>query len=44
VLDLIHAHTEKGMRLAVGQVRGELSKWVEELREELIGIMVQVEK
>ncbi len=43
VLDLIHAHTEKGMRLAVGQVRGELSKWVEELREELIGIMVQVE-
>jgi tRNA modification GTPase len=43
VLDLIHAHTEKGMRLAVDQVRGELSKWVEELREELIGIMVQVE-
>ncbi len=43
VLDLIHARTEKGMQLAVGQVRGELSKWVEELREELVGIMVQVE-
>jgi len=43
VLDLIHARTKKGMQLAVGQVRGELSKWMEELREELIGIMVQVE-
>ncbi len=43
VLDLIHARTEKGMQLAVGQVRGELSKWMVELREELIGIMVQVE-
>ena len=43
VLDLIRARTNKGMRLAVGQVQGELSKWVEELREELIGIMVQVE-
>jgi len=43
VLDLIHARTEKGMQLAVAQVRGELSKWVEELREELVGIMVQVE-
>ncbi len=43
VLDLIHARTKTGMQLAVGQVRGELSKWMEELREELIGIMVQVE-
>jgi len=43
VLDLIHARTKKGLQLAVGQVRGELSKWMEELREELIGIMVQVE-
>ena len=43
VLDLIHARTEKGMGLAVDQVRGELSKWVGELREELIDILVQVE-
>ncbi len=43
VLDLIQARTEKGMRLALGQVRGELSKWVGELREELLEIMVQVE-
>ncbi|MBI4525617.1 MAG: tRNA uridine-5-carboxymethylaminomethyl(34) synthesis GTPase MnmE [Deltaproteobacteria bacterium] len=43
VVDLIRARTEKGMKLAVEQVRGELSKWVEELREELLDIMVQVE-
>jgi tRNA modification GTPase len=43
VLDLIQARTDKGMRLALGQVRGELSKWVEELREELLEILVQVE-
>ena len=43
VLDLIRARTDKGMRLAVGQVRGELSKWVGELREELLDILVQVE-
>ncbi|OGP20521.1 MAG: tRNA uridine-5-carboxymethylaminomethyl(34) synthesis GTPase MnmE [Deltaproteobacteria bacterium GWA2_57_13] len=43
VLDLIRARTEGGMRLALGQVRGELSKWVGELREELLDILVQVE-
>ncbi|MGH7774942.1 MAG: tRNA uridine-5-carboxymethylaminomethyl(34) synthesis GTPase MnmE [Candidatus Binatia bacterium] len=43
VLDLIRARTDKGMRLALGQVRGELSKWVGELREELLDILVQVE-
>ena len=43
VLDLIRAQTDKGMRLALGQVRGELSKWVGELREELLDILVQVE-
>jgi tRNA modification GTPase len=31
------------MRLALGQVQGELSKWVGELREELLDILVQVE-
>jgi len=43
VLDLIRARTDKGMRLALAQVRGELSKWVGELREELLDILVQVE-
>ncbi len=43
VLDLIRARTNKGMQLALGQVRGELSKWVAELREELLDILVHVE-
>jgi tRNA modification GTPase len=43
VLDLIHARTDQGLRLALGQVRGELSKWVGELREELLDVLVQVE-
>ena len=43
VLDLIRARTDKGMRLALGQVQGGLSKWVGELREELLDILVQVE-
>lgn len=43
VLDLIRARTDKGARLALGQVSGEVSKWVGELREELLDILVQVE-
>lgn len=43
VLDLVRARTEAGMRLAFGQVQGELSRWVAELREELLEILVQVE-
>lgn len=43
VLDLIRARTDKGMRQALGQVQGGLSKWVAELREELLDILVQVE-
>lgn len=43
VLDLVRARTDVGMRLAVGQVQGHLSKWVGELREELLDILVQVE-
>ncbi|MFQ5850261.1 MAG: tRNA uridine-5-carboxymethylaminomethyl(34) synthesis GTPase MnmE [Candidatus Binatia bacterium] len=43
VLDLIRARTDKAMRLALGQVQGELSKWVGELREDLLDILVQVE-
>jgi tRNA modification GTPase len=43
VLDLIRARTEKSAELALQQATGELSKWVEELREELLQILVQVE-
>ena len=32
ILDLTQAHTETGMRLAVQQMHGGLSKWVGELR------------
>ncbi|MBI2210344.1 MAG: tRNA uridine-5-carboxymethylaminomethyl(34) synthesis GTPase MnmE [Deltaproteobacteria bacterium] len=43
VLDLIRARTDKGMRLALDQVEGGLSRWVGELREELLDILVQIE-
>lgn len=43
VLDLIRAQTDNGVRLALDQVRGGLSKWVGELREDLLDILVQVE-
>jgi tRNA modification GTPase len=43
VLDLIRAKTEKSATLALGQADGALSQWVDELREELLDILVQVE-
>jgi tRNA modification GTPase len=43
VLDLIRARTDKGVELALGQATGELSKWVDRLREELLAISVQIE-
>jgi len=43
VLDLVRARTQKGVDLALGQARGELSQWVGELREELLDMLVQVE-
>jgi len=43
VLDLIRARTVKGAQLALNQASGELSKYVGELREELLNILVQVE-
>ena len=43
VLDLIRARTDKGLQLAVQNAGGVLSKWVGDLRQELIGILVQVE-
>jgi tRNA modification GTPase len=43
VLDLIEARTDKGAALALDQVSGGLSKWLDALREELLDILVQVE-
>jgi tRNA modification GTPase len=43
VLDLVRSRTAKSARLAVDQARGELAKWVRDLREELLDILVQVE-
>lgn len=43
VLDLIRARTAKGAQLALNQASGELSKYVGELREELLDILVQLE-
>ena len=43
VLDLIHARTAKGAQLALNQAGGELSKFVSELREQLLDVLVQVE-
>lgn len=43
VLDLIRARTDKSAGLALDQAGGALSKWIAELREELLDILVQVE-
>ena len=43
VRDLISARTDKQAELALHQINGELSKWVDELREALLDILVQVE-
>ncbi len=43
VLDLTQARTETGMKLALEQMHGGLSKWVGALREELLDILAEVE-
>jgi tRNA modification GTPase len=43
VLDLIRARTDDGIQLAVQNAEGVLSKWVGDLRQELIDILVQIE-
>lgn len=43
VLDLIAARTEKGVELALSQIKGELSNWIGDLREQLLDILAQVE-
>ena len=43
VHDLIRARTSRSADLALGQTSGALSHWVDDLREELLDILVQVE-
>jgi tRNA modification GTPase len=43
VLDLIRARTDRSAALALDQVSGNLSHWVEELRSELLNLLVQIE-
>jgi len=43
VLDIIQARTEEGLRLAREQLRGRLSQVVQELREELLEVLVPLE-
>jgi len=43
VLDLIVARTEKGADLALSQIKGKLSDWIGDLREQLLDILAQVE-
>ena len=43
VLDLIAARTEKGVDLALSQIKGDLSNWIDDLREQLLDILAQVE-
>ena len=43
VLDLVSARTEKGVDLALSQIKGDLSNWVGDLREALLDILAEVE-
>jgi tRNA modification GTPase len=43
VLDFIAARTEKGADLALSQIKGELSNWIGDLRDQLLDILAQVE-
>jgi tRNA modification GTPase len=43
IFDLTQVRTETGMKIAVQQMRGGLSKWIDLLRQELLDIMAQVE-
>ena len=43
ILDLIRARTSKGVEIALDQANGELSRWVLNLRQEVLAILAQVE-
>jgi tRNA modification GTPase len=43
VLDIIQAKTDEGLRLAESQLRGKLSREIEGLREDLLGLLATIE-
>lgn len=43
VIDIIRAKTEGGLRLAAGQLKGDLSKKIFNLQDKLLGLLAQVE-
>lgn len=43
IIDLIRSKTETGLKLAVSQLKGDLSKKINEIQNELLGILAQVE-
>ncbi|NPV74598.1 MAG: tRNA uridine-5-carboxymethylaminomethyl(34) synthesis GTPase MnmE [Pelotomaculum sp.] len=43
VIDIIRSKTEAGLRVAVSQLRGDLSRKVEDLQGRLLGLLAQVE-
>jgi len=43
VIDIIRSKTEAGLKLAVSQLKGDLSKKIKELQNKLLGIMAKVE-
>ncbi|HEY7321319.1 MAG TPA: tRNA uridine-5-carboxymethylaminomethyl(34) synthesis GTPase MnmE [Candidatus Binatia bacterium] len=43
VLDLISARTEKGVDLALSQIKGDLSNWIDGLRNGLLDVLAEVE-
>jgi len=43
VIDIIRSKTEAGLKLAVSQLKGDLSNKIKELQKKLLGILAQVE-
>lgn len=43
VIDLIRSKTEAGLKLAVAQLRGDLSEKIADLQDRLLGLLAQVE-
>lgn len=43
VMDLVEAQTEASQRLAMQQLRGDLSKKVQDIRHEILGVIVRIE-
>ena len=43
VMDLIRAKTDKSMKVALGQLDGDLSRLIHKLRQEILNVLAQVE-